>query len=192
MSSADPITEFLNAVERARNHQVDTAPVALATADERGRPTVRMVLIRHVDQRGFVFHTNYKSRKGLEIGRNPRAALCFHWPTLDEQIRVEGRVEKLSNAESDEYFQMRPRGSQLGAWASDQSAVLASREALEEAYRRIEERFAGQEITRPEFWGGFRIVPDQIEFWYGRPDRLHDRILYTRDGHGWRIVRLYP
>lgn len=193
MSSADPITEFVNAVERARSHQVDTAPVALATADASGRPAVRMVLIRHVDQRGFVFHTSYNSRKGRELAENPRGALCFHWPTLDEQIRVEGTIERLSDAESDEYFRSRPRGSQIGAWASDQSAVLPSREALEEAYRRMEERFAGQaEIARPDFWGGYRLVPQHLEFWYGRPDRLHDRILYTRAGGAWRIARLYP
>ena len=193
MSSADPITEFVNAVERARSHQVDTAPVALATADASGRPAVRMVLIRHVDQRGFVFHTSYNSRKGRELAENPRGALCFHWPTLDEQIRVEGTIERLSDAESDEYFRSRPRGSQIGAWASDQSSVLPSREALEEAYRRMEERFAGQaEIARPDFWGGYRLVPQHLEFWYGRPDRLHDRILYTRAGGAWRIARLYP
>lgn len=192
MSSADPITEFINAVEHARSHQVDTAPAALATADASGRPTARMVLIRHIDARGFVFHTNYNSRKGRELAENPHAALCFHWPTLDEQIRVEGPVQKLSSAESDAYFRLRPRGSQLGAWASDQSAVLPSREALEEQYRRIEERFAGGDVGRPDFWGGFRLMPQQIEFWYGRPDRLHDRILYTRAGDGWQIVRLYP
>jgi pyridoxamine 5'-phosphate oxidase len=192
MASADPITEFLNALERARSHQVDTAPAALATASASGQPAARMVLIRGVDGRGFVFHTNYKSRKGRELSENPRAALCFHWPTLDEQIRVEGRVEPLPARESDEYFASRPRGSQLGAWASDQSAVLSSRETLEAQYREVEERFAGRPVTRPEFWGGYRLVPDSIEFWYGRPDRLHDRVRYTRAGDGWKISRLYP
>jgi pyridoxamine 5'-phosphate oxidase len=192
MSSADPITEFLSAVERATSHQVDTAPAALATADGAGRPSVRMVLIRHVDAHGFVFHTNYRSRKGRELTGNPHAALCYHWVALDEQIRVEGRVERLSDAESDAYFATRPRGSQLGAWASDQSAVLSSREVLETQYRAIEQRFASREVTRPEFWGGFRLLPDRIEFWYGRPDRLHDRVQYTREGDRWRIERLYP
>jgi pyridoxamine 5'-phosphate oxidase len=192
MASASPITEFLNAVERARSHQVDTAPVTLATADERGRPSARMVLLRGADERGFVFHTNYRSRKGRELERNPHAALCIYWPTLDEQIRVEGSVERLTAAESDEYFRSRPRGSQLGAWASDQSAVLQTREALEERYREIERRFEGQPVERPPFWGGYRIVPALIEFWYGRPDRLHDRVLYTRDADGWRIERLNP
>ena len=192
MASADPITEFENAVERARNHQVDTAPVALATADAEGRPSIRMVLLRGADHHGFVFHTNYNSRKGRELDANPHAALCFHWVALDEQIRVEGRVERLPAEESDAYFLSRPRGSQLGAWASDQSAVLATRETLEEQYRETERRFEGQDVPRPPFWGGFRLIPHRIEFWFGRPDRLHDRVLYTRDGDRWRIERLYP
>jgi pyridoxamine 5'-phosphate oxidase len=193
MSSADPITEFQNAVERAQSHQVDTAPVALATADAGGRPSVRMVLLRGADASGFVFHTNYNSRKGRDLDANPHAALCFHWVALDEQIRVEGRVERLPDAESDEYFRSRPRGSQLGAWASAQSEVLPTRETLEEQYRDVERRFEGQDvIPRPPFWGGYRLVPDRIEFWYGRPDRLHDRVSYTREAEGWRIERLYP
>ena len=193
MASANPITEFLDAVERARSHQVDTVPAALATADERGRPSVRMVLMRGVDNRGFVFHTNYESRKGRELAINPHAALCFHWPTLDEQIRIEGAIERLAEEESDEYFDSRPRGSQLGAWASRQSETLSSREALEEEYRAIEARFAGQPIPRPPFWGGFRLTPVLVEFWYGRPDRLHDRVVYTRQHDGsWHIGRLYP
>jgi pyridoxamine 5'-phosphate oxidase len=192
MASADPITEFLNAVERARAHQVDTTPVVLATADSEGRPAARLVLLRGADARGFVFFTNYNSRKGRELTGNPQAALCFYWASLDEQIRIEGRVERVSTAESDEYFAGRPRGSQLGAWASDQSQVLSSREALEQTYREIERRFEGQPVQRPPFWGGFRLIPSRIEFWYGRPDRLHDRVLYVRDAGSWRIERLYP
>lgn len=192
MSSADPITEFLSAVERAQAHQIDTAPAALATADGDGRPSVRIVLLRGADQRGFVFHTNYRSRKGRELDATKHASLCIYWAALDEQIRIEGDVERLPADESDAYFDARPRGSQLGAWASDQSAVLASREALEEAYREVERRFEGQPVPRPPFWGGYRLVPARIEFWYGRPDRLHDRILYTRRPVGWTIERLYP
>ncbi len=192
MASSNPITEFLDAAERARAHQVDTAPAALATADRAGRPSVRMVLLRGVDERGFVFFTNYHSRKGRELDQNPQAALCFHWIALDEQIRIEGTVERLSGAESDDYFASRPRGSQLGAWASDQSAPLPSRETLETKYREVEARFGTGAISRPPFWGGYRLVPRAIEFWYGRPDRLHDRVLYTRDGSGWTITRLYP
>ena len=192
MSSADPITEFLSARARAEAHKIDTAPVTLATADASGQPSARIVLLRGADPRGFAFFTNYTSRKGRELEANPRAALCIHWVSLDEQIRIEGRVERLPADESDAYFNGRPRGSQLGAWASEQSQVLPSRETLEERYREIEKQFEGRPVTRPPHWGGFRIVPHRVEFWYGRPDRLHDRVIYVRDGDGWRIERLYP
>src|SRR5512132_777358 len=164
MASADPITEFLNAVERAQAHQIDTAPVVLATTDAEGQPSARLVLLRGIDQRGFVFFTNYKSRKGRDLDANPRAALCIFWPTLDEQIRVEGDVTRVSAEESDAYFAGRPRGSQLGAWASQQSDVLPSRETLEAQYRDIERRFEGRTVERPPFWGGYRIAPNRIEF----------------------------
>jgi pyridoxamine 5'-phosphate oxidase len=192
MASADPITEFEHAVERAASRNVDTVPVALATVDAHGHPSIRMVLLRSADHTGFVFHTNYNSRKGRDLAANDRAALCFHWPTLEEQIRIEGRVEQLSAPESDEYFASRPRGSQIGAWASEQSAELASRELLEERYRQFERQFEGRQVPRPPYWGGYRVIPDRMEFWYGRPDRLHDRVVYVREGDGWRITRLFP
>ncbi len=192
MASANPITEFQHAVERATSRGVDTIPVALATVGADGRPSLRIVLCKYVDERGFIFHTNYNSRKGRELAGNMTAALCFHWPTLEEQIRVEGTVEQLTAAESDGYFRERPRGSQIGAWASEQSAELPSREALEERYRRFEEKFAGVDVVRPPFWGGYRVVPDRVAFWYGRPDRLHDRVVYLQAGNNWRITRLFP
>ena len=192
MASANPVVEFQNAVERAAARGVDTAPVALATADAGGHPSVRMVLLRGADERGFVFHTNYTSRKARELTDNPYAAICVHWPAIEEQIRIEGTVERLNDRESDDYFGTRPRGSQLGAWASRQSESLASREQLEKEYRAVEQRFQDAPVPRPPFWGGFRLIPTRIEFWFGRADRLHDRLLYVRDGDGWKIERLYP
>ena len=172
MASADPITEFLNAVERAKAHQVDTAPVVLATADEQGRPSARLVLLRGADAGGFVFFTNYDSRKGRELTDNPHAALCFYWSSLDEQIRVEGRVERVTSEESDVYFAGRPRGSQLGAWASDQSQVLSSRETLEMQVR----------IVAPDaamVHSRFRVSGDVEE----------DGKAVAREGVGIRVVR---
>jgi pyridoxamine 5'-phosphate oxidase len=192
MPTADPIGAFLEAVKRAQAQQIDTAPAALATSDRAGRPSVRMVLLRGADARGFAFFTNYASRKAVDLAENPRAALCIHWPSLEEQIRIEGPVERLPDDESDEYFATRARGSQLGAWASDQSQILPSRGTLEERYLEVARRFEGSPVTRPPFWGGFRIVPDRIEFWQGRTDRLHDRLVYLRDGEAWRTERLYP
>jgi pyridoxamine 5'-phosphate oxidase len=192
MATADPIAEYVRAAARAEERGVDTAPAALGTANVTGRPAVRIVLIRHVDDRGFVFHTNYNSRKGTELSENPYAALCVHWPSLEEQIRIEGHVERIAAEESDTYFDARPRGSQIGAWASEQSTDLPSRAALEARTRDIEDRFEGRAVPRPPHWGGLRIVPDRMEFWYGRPDRLHDRVLYVKSGGSWTTSRLYP
>lgn len=192
MSTPDPIDAYERATAAARERGVDTTPATLATADLSGRPSARVVLIRNVDSRGFVFYTNFKSRKARELAENPRAALVHHWPTLEEQIRIEGKVEVVAPSESDAYFAGRPRESQLGAWASEQSSELTSREALEARFREVEARFTGQPVARPPFWGGYRVVPEAIEFWYGRPGRLHDRLLFVRDGDGWTTRWLYP
>jgi pyridoxamine 5'-phosphate oxidase len=197
MFASDPIEQYLNAASRARAQGVDTAPAALATADAGGAPSVRVVLVRGVDARGFVFYTNYGSRKAKELTENPRAALCQHWPSLEEQIRIEGRVQLAEPGESDAYFAGRPRESQIGAWASDQSAALASRSDLDARIADVEQRYAHAPVPRPPFWGGFRIVPDRVEFWYARPGRLHERLLYERVGEGvgadrWKTSWLYP
>lgn len=191
-SKTDPIERYLAAAERARHQGVDIVPAALATADTAGHPSVRIVLLRGVDQRGFVFFTNYESRKARELAANPSVALCQHWPSLEEQIRIEGTVERVSAEESDTYFAGRPRESQIGAWASQQSQPLDSREVLEARIREVEVRFAGGAVTRPPFWGGFRIVPHTIEFWHGRAGRLHERLLYTKNGNAWTSGWLFP
>src|SRR5204863_4145765 len=165
VADTDPIQRYLRAAKRATENGVDTAPAAPGTADRSGRPSVRIVLLRHIDQRGFVFFTNYGSRKARELTENARAALCQHWPALEEQLRVERPVELIDPAESDRYFAGRPRESQIGAWASDQSQDRESRVVLETRYAEIEARFEGREVNRPPFWGGFRVVPDRIEFW---------------------------
>jgi len=192
MFASDPIEQYINASARARAQGVDTAPAALATADRSASPSVRIVLVRGVDVRGFVFFTNYNSRKARELTENPRAALCQHWPTLEQQIRVEGGVEIADPAESDAYFASRPRDSQIGAWASDQSATLESRARLEERIGEVDARFADSSVPRPPFWGGFRIVPVRVEFWYGRPGRLHERLVYERTDGRWFTRWLYP
>ena len=190
---SDPLERF-RAPVAAAPAQGGARPeaAALATADERGRPSVRMVLLKGTDDRGFVFYTNLGSRKAKELAVQPWASLCFHWLALEEQVRVEGPTERVSDAEADAYFASRPRGSQLGAWASKQSEALGSREVLEARLREVEARFAGRPVERPPFWSGFRVLPERIEFWKGRPDRLHVRDVYLRQPAGWTGTVLYP
>ncbi|HUG52080.1 MAG TPA: pyridoxamine 5'-phosphate oxidase [Vicinamibacteria bacterium] len=177
---------------RAKETEADATAAALGTADATGAPSVRMVLLKDVDGSGFVFFTNYESRKARELEVNPRAALCFHWRTVGAQVRVEGQVERLGAAESDAYFATRPRDSQLGAWASEQSAPLRSRAELMLRVAAAVARFAGRDVPRPETWGGYRLRPERIEFWTEHAFRLHDRELYTRVGEGWDAERLFP
>jgi len=189
----DPIAHFHELFERAsRRSPFDPTAVALATATADGAPSVRMVLLKGYDERGFRFFTNYESRKGDELAANPRAALCCYWAWLDEQVRIEGDVERLTAEESDAYFSTRPRGSQLGAWASEQSRPLTSRIALLRRVARTEARFLGRAIERPPHWGGFRLLPSRIEFWKSKASRLHERWLYTRRNGEWERVRLQP
>ncbi len=167
--------------------------MTLATATPGGRPSARMVLLKGFDTAGFVFYTNAESRKGVELAANPYAALVFFWNELERQVRVEGRVEPVSPAESDAYFASRPRGSQLGSAASDQSRVIPSRETLEQHVAELEARYPSGNVPRPPHWGGYRVIPDVIEFWQGRPSRLHDRLRYTRQPNdSWHIDRLAP
>ena len=171
----------------------DPVAMALATADAEGRPSVRMVLMKGHDARGFVFYTNLDSRKGAELVSNPRAALLFHWKSLRRQVRIEGAVEPVSHAEADAYFGTRSRDSRLGAWASDQSRALESRAAFEARYEAMRSRFGSGEVPRPPRWSGWRVMPERIEFWSDRPHRLHERRLFTRrDGGGWDEGLLYP
>ncbi len=176
---------------RAGVEKVDA--MALATVGADGRPSTRMVLLSSFDERGFVFHTNYRSRKGREMARDPAVALVLWWGRLERQVRIEGRAEETTAADSDAYFAGRPRGSQLGAWASDQSAVIPDRAALEARLAEAERRYAGGPVPRPPHWGGYRVVPDAVEFWEGRESRLHDRALYRRgEAGGWIVERLAP
>lgn len=191
--ASDPIQRFTELFERvSRNAPYDPTAAALATSDPTGRPSCRMVLVKQFGPQGFVWFTNYESRKAQELEANPRAALTWYWPWVEEQVRVEGSVERLDPEASDAYFQTRPRGSQLGAWASPQSRPIPSRWALLREVVRTQWRFSGQPVPRPPFWGGFRLIPERIEFWSGKPSRLHDRWLYWRTEEGWSRTRLAP
>jgi len=193
---ADPIERFRQVYALAE--KIDRAIIrepnamALGTVEDGGQPAVRIVLLKAFDERGFVFYTNYEGRKGRHLLAHPNAALCFYWAPIDIQVRVEGTVTKVTDEEADAYFATRHRVSQIGAWASRQSEPLETPAALDERMAKYEKEFEGRDVPRPEYWSGFRVSPDRIEFWKGRPNRLHERHLYTKAGKGWKIETLYP
>jgi pyridoxamine 5'-phosphate oxidase len=191
--TGDPVELFREWFREAERIGVEVPEaMTLATADAEGSPSARMVLLKGADEDGFVFYSGYVSRKAEELERNPRAALVFYWRPLGKQVRVEGAVVRVTEAESSAYFATRPRGSQLAAWASQQSAPVESREGLERRYEELEREYEGREVPLPPHWGGFRLRPDAIEFWEHRENRLHDRIRYTRAREGWNVERLSP
>jgi len=190
---SDPIRRFAEIFAQVQRVVLpESTAMVLATASAEGRPSARVVLLKGFDESGFVFYTNLESRKGRELAMNPFAALCFHWPPLEQQVRIEGRIAQVPDTEADAYFASRPRGAQIGAWASRQSRVLATREELEARVKAVEEKFAGAEVPRPPFWSGFRVIPERIEFWQSRISRLHDRTVYVRQNDAWVMEKLYP
>ena len=196
-ASDDPFALFREMFAAARVREpFECNAMTLATVDSAGRPSARIVLLKSFDERGFVFHTNRESRKGGELDGQKVAALCFHWPKGEQQVRVEGRVERIADAESDAYFASRPRGSQLGAWASLQSQLLPARDDLVRRLAEVEKRFEGREVSRPSHWGGYRVVPRRIELWQGMASRLHERRVFERDldpaPSAWALTTLYP
>jgi len=189
----DPVEQFriwFDEALAADLHEPNAMVLATATPD--GSPSARVVLLKGFDERGFVFYTNYEGRKGRELEENPRAALLFYWGELERQVRIEGAVSRTGEEEADAYYASRPRGSRLGAWASEQSRAVDGREVLEERVRDLEAKYEGREVPRPAFWGGYRVEPEVVEFWQGRENRLHDRILYRREEWGWKTERLQP
>ncbi len=189
----DPIAQFGLWIKQAMASQVlDVEAMTLATASAEGTPSARIVLLRGYDQRGFTFYTNYESQKGSDLAANAACAVVFHWREIERQVRIQGVAQKVTAEESEAYFATRPRGSQLGAWVSRQSAVLKNREELEKEWNKLESKYGGTAIERPPFWGGYRVVPNCIEFWQGRRSRLHDRLQYSLTDAGWKLDRLAP
>lgn len=192
----EPFVRFGELLAAARKVGAPALPeptaFSLATVGANGQPSARIVLLKGVDERGFVFYTNYESRKGRELLAHPQAAMCFHWQPLERQVRVEGSTHGVTTEEADAYFASRARGSQIGAWASAQSRPMADPDELRRRVAEMEARFAGGDVPRPPHWSGFRIVPDRIEFWHGKPSRLHERDVYVREADGWRVDRLNP
>ena len=189
----DPFIQFTKWYESILDSNLnEPTAMMLSTADANGNPSARIVLLKEIDDSGFVFYTNYGSRKGKDLEGNPKAALTFFWDELRRQIRIEGSIEKISRETSKEYFSSRPRESQIGAWVSAQSSVIPNREILENKFDELEEKFGNEEIPLPDFWGGYRLIPNYFEFWQGRENRLHDRICYKKENNEWHIFRIAP
>ncbi len=191
--NSNPILQFEKWFKEAVDSKVNEPnAMTVCTSTTEGKPSARILLLRNFNENGFVFYTNYTSRKGLEIEKNPHAALLFFWPELERQVRIEGVLEKQSKEDSDLYFNTRPKGSKLGAWSSPQSKIIDNRKVLDDNYKVFSEKFSDETVPRPDFWGGYILKPESIEFWQGRPSRMHDRILYLKENNNWKINRLAP